>query len=299
VTFRLIITAVASGRKHVVDLDRDQVLVGRRVGVDVPLPHPDIGGVHLRIERQGGGFQIIDGGASSGTRLNGEPLPSGGRRPLEDGAVIVVGDAFSLRFEARAPAGAQPTPEEGEAGTTEMARAMVRDVLQALGQGGSGKAGPSLAVTGGPAAGRPPIELPAPGRELVLGRGETCDVVLIDPDLSREQLRIRRDWGGAALCDLGSKNGTTVDGIRLIAGVDRRLEPGMTIVCGGTTLVYRDPAEAYLAALRCERAPDATPEPDPVPPPPPPRPRLSWLTLLLAALLVLAAGYVLVLLLRS
>jgi DNA-binding winged helix-turn-helix (wHTH) protein len=45
-----------------------------------------------------------------------------------------------------------------------------------------------------------------------IGRGEDCDVVLPDRQVSRNHLRIIRDDMGYAVEDLGSKNGTYVNG---------------------------------------------------------------------------------------
>jgi DNA-binding winged helix-turn-helix (wHTH) protein len=47
---------------------------------------------------------------------------------------------------------------------------------------------------------------------LTVGRGEECDVVLPDRQVSRNHLRIVRDEMGYAVEDLGSKNGTYVNG---------------------------------------------------------------------------------------
>src|SRR3972149_3943150 len=119
--------------------------------------------------------------------------------------------------------GFAPGPDAGGAGgrpggggPPALARPMVRAALAALGRA-TPEQSPTLEVVAGPAKGRV-IELPVPGREVVIGRGETCDVAIVDPDLSREQVRVRRDWAGAAVVDLGSKNGTFVGEERLVTG---------------------------------------------------------------------------------
>ena len=68
-----------------------------------------------------------------------------------------------------------------------------------------------LRCTGGPDAGGCwPL---VPG-DVVLGRGDRADVRVDDPDLSREHLRLRVPHApdGVTVTDLGSTNGTTVDG---------------------------------------------------------------------------------------
>ena len=54
---------------------------------------------------------------------------------------------------------------------------------------------------------------------ILLGRGEECVVVLGDPGVSRQHVRLHcSDDGGFALTDLDSKNGTFLDGIQVGQG---------------------------------------------------------------------------------
>lgn len=72
---------------------------------------------------------------------------------------------------------------------------------------------------------------------LVIGRLKTCDVHIEDKNASREHAAIERDGGGWALVDLGSTNGTYVNGQR----IDRiRLRPGDAITIGVTELAFHD-----------------------------------------------------------
>jgi hypothetical protein len=180
-------------------------------------------------------------------------VEGGHRRALHDGDVIEVGP-FRLTYEARSPAAVA----SGEPETAALARAMVRDLLAAIEPHGEG---PVLEIgTGAGSAGRR-VALPAPGRSLVIGRGESCDVALDDPDLSREHVRVNREWGGVTVSDLGSKNGTKVDGVAVAVGVERGLKDGERVEIGGTVIVLRDPAEAYLRKL-AEPVPEPEAEPE-------------------------------------
>jgi len=208
--YRLVVSTDGSSGQHTFDLERDVALVGRRAGADVPLPHADVGGVHLRLEQQAGAVTLVDGAIMSGTTVNGMRLGAGARRLLTDGDEIVVAGRFQLRFQAASPADASPT---GADATAALARAMVRDVLASLAEAAP-ETTPWLEVAGS----RRRVELPAPGRSLVIGRGETCDVPLPDPDLSRDHARLTRGWSGTTVADLGSKNGTSVDGERILLG---------------------------------------------------------------------------------
>jgi hypothetical protein len=48
--------------------------------------------------------------------------------------------------------------------------------------------------------------------EFVIGRGEDCDIVLPDRQVSRHHFRVVRDEDGYNVEDLGSKNGTYING---------------------------------------------------------------------------------------
>ena len=84
-----------------------------------------------------------------------------------------------------------------------------------------------LLVLSGPQFGR--IFMLEPGRELVIGRREGCDIVIRDDGVSRRHASILAEGGGARVRDLGSQNGTFVDGVRV---TDCRLEDGNRIHMG-------------------------------------------------------------------
>lgn len=73
----------------------------------------------------------------------------------------------------------------------------------------------------------------------VLGRGSEADVVVDDPGVSRRHAEIRLVGGRAVLRDLGSTNGTVVDGRHLQGGgASARLSDGSTIQLGRTDVVF-------------------------------------------------------------
>lgn len=75
----------------------------------------------------------------------------------------------------------------------------------------------------------------------VVGRGDDVDLQLADPSCSREHFQLERRSGDWAVVDLGSANGTTVNG-QLVSRLTVR--EGDVIQCGATRLVFRRTAPA-------------------------------------------------------
>ncbi len=69
---------------------------------------------------------------------------------------------------------------------------------------------------------------------LTFGRLPECTVTFDDTNVSREHAEIRPEGDGFVLADLGSTNGTAVNGERVTL---RRLEDGDQIALGGTTRI--------------------------------------------------------------
>jgi len=98
--------------------------------------------------------------------------------------------------------------------------------------------------------------VPAP--VVTVGRAAGCEVRIDDDSVSAQHARLEYDMGAWRITDLGSVNGTSVEGQRLAANVPTPLSYGSTIRFGGVQLQLREAAadpEAARAAY--------------VPPPPP------------------------------
>jgi predicted component of type VI protein secretion system len=94
-----------------------------------------------------------------------------------------------------------------------------------------------LVITSGQLEGRR-IEV---AKELVVGR-ENVDVVIEDAELSRRHFAVRPVAGGIEVEDLGSRNGTRVDGTRIDGPT--RVRHGAVVAAGMTTLAVEVPQEA-------------------------------------------------------
>jgi hypothetical protein len=86
----------------------------------------------------------------------------------------------------------------------------------------------------------PPRRVPASGKPIAIGRSPDCELVLRDSRVSRRHARLTARDGVLVLTDLGSTNGTRVNGHRVSEVV---LGAGDRIMIGETTLVI-EPAPA-------------------------------------------------------
>lgn len=112
-----------------------------------------------------------------------------------------------------------------------------------LGQQGAFRGRPRLLVSPGEramagseaaSAQQRSYELTAP--VTLLGRGTDCDLRLVDPGVSRHHAEVRVEGDVVALVDLGSTNGTFVNGqpVRRLVLTD-----GARVTLGRTTLIFR------------------------------------------------------------
>jgi adenylate cyclase len=101
------------------------------------------------------------------------------------------------------------------------------------------------------------FELRAGAAQLV-GRAPTCDKPINDPTISRRHAEVELADGGAQVRDLGSSNGTFINGKRVESG---NLAPGDRVTFGKV--------EFTLSEVEAPKpAPATEPEPDAVAPPP-------------------------------
>lgn len=108
---------------------------------------------------------------------------------------------------------------------------------------GSGAAPAAVPATSQPPAVARRAVLVIGGRRMLvgptgaaLGRSRQCDVVVDDPNVSRQHAEVRPSGAGWTLVDLGSTNGTVLNGRR----IDRphTLEPGDTIEVGTSVITF-------------------------------------------------------------
>jgi Inner membrane component of T3SS, cytoplasmic domain len=90
----------------------------------------------------------------------------------------------------------------------------------------------------------PPVPLPLPlppqpDRRFTIGRAMACDFTLADLSVSRWHARLYREEEKWLLSDLGSTNGTRLNGWRVTTGVP--VKPGDHVSFGSVSFVITDP----------------------------------------------------------
>lgn len=101
---------------------------------------------------------------------------------------------------------------------------------------GYGRPAATLVVRQGPQAG---MSFPLSGNQMVVGREEGTDIALQDPEASRRHSLISWQGGQFVIEDLGSTNGTFVNGVQITS--PQALSPGDSIGIGQTALVFHLP----------------------------------------------------------
>jgi two-component system, cell cycle response regulator len=146
--------------------------------------------------------------------------------------------------QVRAPARAQKSPPDRDLGD------LTSTAVPRLSRSGEKHA--FLLVLSGPQFGD--IFPLAPGKDLVIGRRDDCDLQIRDEGVSRRHASVEVRGAGAVVRDLGSANGTWVDGKREL---EARVVDGARLQVGGQTtlkFIWADELEARYQMKLAEGA---------------------------------------------
>ena len=203
-------------------------IVGRE-GADILLPDKTVSRRHAQIvlAADGRSATLEDLGSTNGTRLagNAEPLAPGQARPVSGGAVLQFG-SVETRLHLPAPPTAAPAVPTSPAGP-------------ARGQFTAAR-GQFTAARGQFTAARSPQGAAVPLVEGVTTFGRRVENTVVlngDPYVSGTHAQVIADGDLFRLSDLGSTNGTRVNGAALLPDTPHLLSEGDEVVIGG--MVYR------------------------------------------------------------
>ncbi|MBF5041157.1 FHA domain-containing protein [Aggregicoccus sp. 17bor-14] len=262
-----------------------ELRIGRQEGNDLVLADGGVSRRHALLRAQGAQVVLEDAGSANGTYVEGARLE--GPCVLEPGQEVQLGDyllqlvaparddrsrtdevpalgavpdaapgsaaAPDRAGEAGASAGAALAPPRTPSGRTSrtdelLAPGAAARVPQALARTGQG---PRLVGLTGPWAG----QRVALAGTLSVGRGAGAGLLLEDESVSRRHAELRCTGAGVQVRDLGSANGTAVNGAPVPAGAPEGvlLQRGDAVQFGVALFRFEDGAEDEAAPLRRAR----------------------------------------------
>lgn len=276
-------------------LTANQVSVGRTPDNDIHLDHPEVSRAHAKFVRQGSTMWLEDLGSSNGTLVNGRRL-QGGVELRHGDRIVFAGIEATYHEGTAASTEPSLIPPLQTPGATPNRRDPPT-LPSSLPGTDSGSAfptfpptqpGPSLSASSPPRPSTPGVPAPGPtspsldatnspapppqaalerigGGPVVLTQVETSvgrlpgnDIVLADDTfVSHWHARIAQQGDQFFVIDLGSSNGTYVNGQRVSQPM--LLEPGDEILFGTTAYFFR--RLTPVAKKRRKGAPGGAPRP--------------------------------------
>ena len=196
------------------DLGDKPVTIGRSSDNAFVIQDQSVSRHHSLLVHRNGKFVLCDAGSSVGTKVNDNLIA---KQTLTAGNTLTVGDTdFTLvKFESQAVAQAGP------------------DTRSNTVYGARPQAGVVLVAQTGPNAGNSfPLEegINRLGRDPV-----SCTVLLDDESVGRNHCVLQLNEGTVTVHDLGSANGTFINGNRLTG---KELTSQDTVTIGGTKMVF-------------------------------------------------------------
>ncbi|MBX5483150.1 MAG: FHA domain-containing protein [Myxococcaceae bacterium] len=260
-----------------------EATVGRLDTNDLVLTEGGVSRSHARFYVEGGAVMVEDVGSANGTWVDGERIQA--PTPVGPRTQIVIGDyEISVRAAARGKSGPKPVqvggaaagerprrPAGGTPGATSQLPAVkaaraTRQMEVVKGRSGAPERPPPDALAKRPARperaaiGSGPVlrgltgpwankTYPLRGK-VVVGRVAGVNIQIEDESVSRRHAELEKTPEGIVVRDLGSANGTTVNG-QPVEG-DVVLQPGDVVSFGMIELVY-EPGDEEAAAAPTRR----------------------------------------------
>ena len=297
------VVCLTDGREYTVK--SDPLVFGRDAASDVVVTAGDVSRRHAEIQVTPEGY-VLEDLSVNGTFVNGRRI---GRRHLLARADVIRIGTDEYRFYADAApepkdSGPRPVPPEGPLHTPTGASARLSDTMHGIPLQLPQEAPPaptavalplaSLLVRSGALRGR---RLPITIATVNIGRADYNDLVIADPSVSTTHAKLQRKDDVWVLTDLGSTNGTYVEG-EPVTG-ETALTPGTTLRFGDVAALFEphdDPqpaakreAPAPAPAMEEEARPAAVPRPAARRPIRASTPKPSGPPMWLVALLIVAA----------
>ncbi len=196
-------------------LSKENTLIGRGADCDLTLDHKEVSRRHARLSLVGGEILLTDLGSSNGTFIEGESIAPNTPVPLSAGKHFEIG-GFVLTLQV---AGVEATSVADD-------QAPSREEVFHLRYRLAGGEWQTYIL---------------PDGETSFGRGGENDLVFEDEETSRHHAVLAFAGNKLLLTDLGSTNGTYVDGVQLAPHQKHPLQIGQFILMGQYTLYVESP----------------------------------------------------------
>lgn len=255
------IVDMADGERHA--LGMWETSIGRSNLCDIVLGYNTVSRAHAVISRRIDGWYIFDLMSKSGIQINGKKLEKSAT--IQSGDVLTIGSASFKFLVSNDPvqAAGRKTGKNGGKKQASARQQPQRPQNQPLSGGythpDAGNANPYMAggqpykqnsVPRTGKTGDPAIVNPKTGEIVVLrgnlvsvGRGNTCDLRLSDPSVSRKHASLVLYEDGWAIEDSGSASGTFLNGEKVTS--PQLLFDGDIITLGATRLSFRVLSRTY------------------------------------------------------
>ncbi len=187
-----------------VDVDRD-LIVGRAADCDIQVKSSEVSSRHAKLHVSGGDLFVVDLGSTNGTTLDGgERLSANKQTAFGRGQKLVMGPAV---IEVVADAGGEDSAENLERGATVVIgggeqQALLVNIARFK------AAEPRLVI----AAEHERRVVPLEEMEATVGRDDPNDIVITHDSVSSRHAKLVFTNGRFFLHDLGSSNGSFLDG---------------------------------------------------------------------------------------
>jgi pSer/pThr/pTyr-binding forkhead associated (FHA) protein len=236
----------ASGREYL--LHEGGNGIGRE-SADVLLADPTVSRSHAKLTLEGGKCSVEDLGSSNGTYADGKRVEAGERVEVTDGAELKFGSAvLTLKVPILDETVEEGPMEEVPEEQLPEEEAVTEAVEVAEPPEPSEPDVPEVEAIDGPAplarlvSADPPVEFPLVAGTNTIGRRGGNDIVLGDDAyVSGAHAELTADERGFWLMDLGSTNGTLLNGSRIQSNTRMALNSGDAITFGQTALRFEVP----------------------------------------------------------
>lgn len=242
---KLIITETGKAEEKVYSLG-SVTTIGRLPENDLPLQGSGVSREHAKIIQEDQQFYLIDLESGNGTFLNGLLTKPNEKNLLRNNDRITM-ENYHLRFFETDELFAERYQEEEEVTDADILEVkLLKKILDAVDQ----ETLPSLEVLNGVAEGKR-FFLTDDMPEIIIGRDPASDFCIDEYVISRQHAKVAKKWGGMALTDLESKNGTFVNNKRI---TEEFLHDGDRVALGTIVFLFRNPKEINVKALSEEMA---------------------------------------------